>query len=122
MTVLTKSERIFIVLSSITIRLVARTEKDKQRLSNLMAYGEDITPPNSESLRLARQQMWRKQREKLDQAETDRFEECKFYARPHERGHAVCDTIFYIECILPSTTHPLKCKESSFSTMYFLIY
>ncbi|KAF6016705.1 C22orf23 [Bugula neritina] len=54
---------------------VARTQKDKDRLSNLMAYGEDIAPPTSASLQAAREKMWRDQLAGLDDVEADRFEE-----------------------------------------------
>lgn len=58
---------------------VARTQKDKDRLSNMMAYGEDIAPPSSASLQAAREKMWREQLQQLDEPDhgMDRFDECK---------------------------------------------
>ena len=56
---------------------VARTQKDKDRLSNMMAYGEDVAPPTSASLQAAREKMWRAQLADLDDVDDDRFDECK---------------------------------------------
>lgn len=66
-----------ITVISFSLPTVARTQKDKDRLSNMMAYGEDIAPPSSKSLQAAREKMWRDQLQQLDDPSqgSDRFDE-----------------------------------------------
>lgn len=57
--------------------IVARTDKDKERLGNIMAYGEDVAPPNSATIQAAREKMWQEQMAELEREDVDRFDECK---------------------------------------------
>lgn len=50
-------------------------EKDKVRLANMMAFGQDVTPASETSKPVRRPQ---KQEVESDDEEVDRFQECKY--------------------------------------------
>jgi len=65
----------FIGLYWLDVNVDGKYEKDKERLANMMAFGQDIAPSTETSKVVRRRQKSEAESDK----EVDRFQECKYY-------------------------------------------